>query len=265
MASRDCRVGASAERAARCVRARALAPRGPMAAWSPACTLALVRLAWPLMLRAATVRPAAVRDRRGQDTRPSSSSWLTRHQPWLRACCTFGAGRPGPSPCACVRRSWARRGLQAVCSQLRRSGQAGQQHPAHGRAVGRQARAHAQRDAHDLVGGHAQHIDDVGAVEHGGRTRFLDLFRPALPSPVRPGSRSAWTTGRQSPGPGCAGSARTACRRCPHSPGSAASAGCAARRRGSGRCAPPPRSGSGAATAALKERITSSPRANDCT
>jgi DNA-binding transcriptional LysR family regulator len=42
-------------------------------------------------------------------------------------------------------------------------GQGRQQHAAHRRAIGRQARAHAQADAHDLVRGHAQHVDDVRA------------------------------------------------------------------------------------------------------
>ncbi len=55
-------------------------------------------------------------------------------------------------------------------------GQAGQQHAAHGSPGCRQARAHAQAGAHDLVGGHAQHVDDVQAIEHGGRGRFAHLL-----------------------------------------------------------------------------------------
>ena len=52
-------------------------------------TFALVRLAWPLMLSAATMRPARSTIGAAIEIRPSSSSWLTRHQRWRRACATL--------------------------------------------------------------------------------------------------------------------------------------------------------------------------------
>lgn len=54
-------------------------------------TFALVRLAWPLMLSAATMRPARSTIGAATEIRPSSSSWFTRHHCWRRACATLAS------------------------------------------------------------------------------------------------------------------------------------------------------------------------------
>lgn len=56
----------------------------------------------------------------------------------------------------------------------RRVVECGQQHAAHRRTVRGQPAADRQIDRHDLVRRHAQHVDDLGAIEHGGRTAFVD-------------------------------------------------------------------------------------------
>ncbi len=55
-----------------------------------------------------------------------------------------------------------------------------QQHAPHRRAIGRQPAADGQVDRHDLACRHAQHVDDLGAVEHGDRAAFMHRLRERL-------------------------------------------------------------------------------------
>ncbi|CAM2137905.1 hypothetical protein PT2222_100021 [Paraburkholderia tropica] len=70
-----------------------------------------------------------------------------------------------------VERRGAERGVERVVVER------GQQHAAHRRAIGGQAAADREVDRHDLVRGHAQHVDDFGAVEHRRRAAFVDRGR----------------------------------------------------------------------------------------
>ena len=85
-----------------------------------------------------------------------------------------------------VRGELDRLALRQPAIQLRLA-QPGQQHAAHRRAERRQARADAQRHAHDPPPGHAQHVDDRLAVEHRHRTALVDLAARDLRSAAAPG------------------------------------------------------------------------------
>ena len=243
--------------------ARSPAPRPAAPAACVSCiTLALVRLAWPLMLSAATVRPARSTIGAAIEIRPSSSSWLTRHQPWRRACSTL-AKSASMSVTRVLREGFERRGLEPRAHLL--VVQVGQQQAAHRRAVGRQARAHAQADAHDLVRRHAHHVDDVGGVQHRGRARLLHLLHQrfhhrlgAVPDRHRREVGKAQVEDARRQREELAVALHIAQRLQREQDAARAGAREAAWR-------PPPRCSVWRGALALKERITCSPRAKDCT
>ena len=73
--------------------------------------------------------------------------------------------------------SGAPAGIARARSASRRRTAPTQQHPAHRRAIGRQPRADAERDRHQSLHRHAQHVDDALAVEHRQRAAVVDALR----------------------------------------------------------------------------------------
>lgn len=53
-------------------------------------------------------------------------------------------------------------------------GKPGQEHPAHGRAVGGQAHPDAEGDTHDPLGWHTRHVDDLLSIEHRYGAGLMD-------------------------------------------------------------------------------------------
>ena len=150
---------------------------------------AVCRCALPLMFIAAMICPRRLRIGADNDIRPTSSSWSTTAQPCWRTCAIAAFSSP---------RSVIVRGVCARDAALRERlvgfgvVERGQQHAAHRRAVRGQPAANRQVDRHDLAGRHAQHVDDLGAVEHGRRAA-RGSARTAVPSRDRRDSRTAST------------------------------------------------------------------------
>ena len=77
-------------------------------------------------------------------------------------------------------------------------GQPGEQHAAHRRGVGGEARADIDGDGHDARRGTRADVDDVRAVEHGHRGRLVHLGDERARGAARPPRAGSGWTGRRS-------------------------------------------------------------------
>ena len=154
-------------------------------------TSLVARLACAETLTAATTWPSRSRIGAATERSPSSSSWSTSAQP----CARMRASSPRSSALGGQRAGGQRPEVHAlqVGGQLV-IGQPPEQHAAHRRRVGREARADADRHAHDARGRHARDVDDVVAVEHRQRRRLAHLGDQALEVRLGDlGQRQRWT------------------------------------------------------------------------